>query len=212
MSLRLHGVAGSPFVASALLALEETGAAYEFVSLAFAWKSSKDTAAGLLNPFGRVPILEDDDFVLYETQAILRYLAARARHLGLVPADVKKAARMDQLIGISDSYLFPQVVRTIVTERLFADLWNRAPDEARINAALPEARTCLLEIERLAAGQLYLADDVLSLADIHLFPSLHYVAMTREGAEILKSCPGLARWIARMRHREAASKLYLKGL
>jgi glutathione S-transferase len=164
----------------------------------------------LLNPFGRAPILEDDDFVLYETQAILRFLAARNRHFGLVPADAKRMARMDQLIGIGDSYLFPQVVRTLVAERLFAGLWNRAPDEARIRAALPEARTCLLEIDRIATGRLYLADDVLSLADVHLFPFLHYVEMTPEGAEILQAtCPGLLSWIARMRQREAVSKLHL---
>lgn len=212
MTIKLHGVVGSPFVNSALMSLEETGSHYEFVPMSFAQKGSMETAAVRLNPFKRVPVLEDGAFSLYETQAILRYVAARHPDVGLVPTGIEQRARMDQLMGICDSYLMPQVVRTIVTERLFTSFWNRDADEARVAAAVPDAEICLAEIERIAAEHVFLADETFSLADIHLFPFLHYVALTPEGAEILAGCPRLSDWLTRVRHRKSMRGLNLVGL
>jgi glutathione S-transferase len=57
------------------------------------------------HPFGRVPVMEHDDFTLYETQAILRYLERILPSPPLIPQQTRDAARMDQVMGISDWYL-----------------------------------------------------------------------------------------------------------
>jgi glutathione S-transferase len=54
------------------------------------------------HPFGRVPVLEYDGFMLYETQAILRFLDRILPSPTLTPADPKAAARMDQAMIIND--------------------------------------------------------------------------------------------------------------
>ena len=65
------------------------------------------------HPFGRVPVLEHDGFMLYETQAILRYLDRVLPQPALTPADPRRAARMDQVMNINDWYLFQGVGNVI---------------------------------------------------------------------------------------------------
>ena len=68
----VHSVAGSPYGRAVFATLEEKGARYRLAPVqAGAFKSEPHLAR---HPFGRVPVLEHDGYLLYETQAILRYL------------------------------------------------------------------------------------------------------------------------------------------
>ena len=55
-----------------------------------------------LNPFGRVPTLVHDGFVLYETAAITRYVDEALRRRRSQPCDAKARARMNQIIAVAD--------------------------------------------------------------------------------------------------------------
>src|SRR5262245_2938974 len=114
--IRIHGVPGSPFTRAALATLEEKKAPYRFVAVKPQQLSSPDYTA--LHPFGRVPVLSQGEFVLYETQAILRYIERLIPTPSLTPADVRDAARMDQLMSISDWYLFQGVANVIGFQRI----------------------------------------------------------------------------------------------
>src|SRR5215212_9755015 len=120
MSVKVHGVPGSPYVRAAMMGLEEKQVAYEFVALAPANAKSPEHLAR--HPFGRVPAFEHDGFTLYETQAILRYVDAAFSGPALRPTDLRALARMDQLVGICDWYLFPQVGVTIAFQRIVKPL------------------------------------------------------------------------------------------
>ena len=72
MGVRLYGVSGSPNVPGAMLGLAEKGVEYELAPVMPSDFKKPEHLA--LNPFGRVPVLDHDGFVLYETQAILRYV------------------------------------------------------------------------------------------------------------------------------------------
>jgi glutathione S-transferase len=67
-------VYGIPYVRAALLALEEKGADYEFAAMAPA--SLKQQPHLSRHPFGRIPAFEHHGWMLYETQAIMRYVDA----------------------------------------------------------------------------------------------------------------------------------------
>src|SRR3984893_9140662 len=105
------GPARSSYVWSARLALAEKGVAHELIE--FPPGEFRKEPHISRHPFGRVPAFEHDGFALYETQAIMRYIDATFPGQPLQPRDPKEHARMDQLIGICDWYLFPQVGVTI---------------------------------------------------------------------------------------------------
>ena len=195
----VYGVPGSPFMRSVLVALEEKHAPYRVE--AFAPGALKSEEYRRLHPFGRVPAIRHGDFYLYETQAILRYVDAAFAGPALQPHDAQSIARMNQVIGINDWYLFPLVARVIVFERIVGPtLFGKAPNEDAIAAAVPDARLCLGELERLLGHGAHLAGAEFSLADIQIAPQLEYLAATPEGQAILTGT-ALQRWLDRVGQR-----------
>jgi glutathione S-transferase len=193
----VHGNPASPFLRAVRLALEEKGLPYRIERIA-EWRGEAHLK---LHPFGRIPIVEHGGYRLYETQAILRYIDAKVPEPPLQPQSPEAIGRMNQIIGINDWYLFPQVARIIGFQRIIGPaLFGTAPDEAAIAAAVPAARLCLGELDRLLDDQPFMAGDRLSLADLMLAPQLYYLAATPECAAILAGTALLA-WLGRMNAR-----------
>jgi glutathione S-transferase len=195
----VHGVPGSPFVRAVQMGLEEKGVSYRMeVVSPHEIKGEQHLAR---HPFGRVPAFAHGDFRLYETQAILRYLDQMFPEPALVPSDPRAAARMNQIIGINDWYFFPKAAAPIVFQRVVGPaLLGMPTDETVVSAAVPMARTCLDELDRLLGEQRFLAGDQLSIADIMLAPQIDFLAATPEGKRLLEGTR-LTAWLARMNAR-----------
>jgi glutathione S-transferase len=197
--LVVYGVPGSPFVRAVQMGLEEKGVAYRVQAMGP--HESKSEAYLKRHPFGRVPAFEHGDLELYETQAILRYLDNVFPEPPFVPSDPRAAARMNQIIGINDWYFFPKAAAVIVFQRVIGPtLLGTATDEDAVTAAVPMARTCIAELERLLGSQRFLAGDQLSIADIMLAPQIDFLAATPEGVALLEGT-NLKAWLARMNAR-----------
>jgi len=195
----VHGIPGSPYVRAALLGLEEKAADYRLVAIRFGEQKSPEHLAR--HPFGRMPVLDHGDFRLYETQAILRYLDRVLPQPSLTPSDPKAAARMDQLAGITDWYVFRDASMEITFQRLVAPRYGLPVDEARIASAVPRAEICLAEVSRLLSTQRFMAGDRITIADLMLAPHLVLFADAPEGRPILARHPNLKDWVARMNER-----------
>jgi glutathione S-transferase len=198
-SMIVHGIPGSPYVRAALLTLEEKGAEYELAAMAPGGLKQEPHLSR--HPFGRIPAFEHDGWMLYETQAIMRYVDAVVPGPRLQPEEPRAAARMDQMMGITDWYVMPQVSRTITVNRVVAPRFNRPVDEEAIVAAIPNARICIAEIGRLLDGHEWMAGNTLSLADLLLAPHLSMLALAPEGAAILQEHENLHGWLARVEAR-----------
>jgi glutathione S-transferase len=198
----VHSVPGSPFGRSVLATLEEKGARYRLKPVAPGTFQSAEHLAR--HPFGRVPVLEHEGFLLYETQAILRYLDRVLPSPSLTPNDLRGAARMDQAMNINDWYLFHGVGNVIIFHRVISPrLMGKAPDEAAIDAAMPKAKTVFTELARLLGQSSYFAGDELSLADLLLAPAVAFFAPTPEWSVLGAPHPNLAAWLDRMEARSS---------
>lgn len=144
----VHTIPGSPFARSVMAVLEEKGAAWRIAPLSPGMQ--REAAHLSRHPFGRLPVLEHDSFVLYETQAILRYLDRVLADPPLTPTDPTAAARMDQVMSINDWYLFQGCANVIAFQRVVGPvLMGLTPDEAAIAEAMPRAATVFAELARL---------------------------------------------------------------
>src|ERR1700756_1255479 len=137
----IHGVPGSPYVRAALLTLEEKGAEYELAAMTLG--AIKQQPHLSRHPFGRIPAFEHDSWMLYETQAIMRYVDAVVPGPRLRPEEPRAAARMNQLMGITDLYVMRQVSMPITRNRVVAPRVNQPVDEDEIVKAIPNARICI---------------------------------------------------------------------
>ena len=197
--IAIYGVPGSPYVRSVQLSLEEKGIAYDLRIVGV--METKQDAHLTRHPFGRVPAFEHDDFRLYETQAILRYLEDVFPEPGLTPPDPRARARMNQIIGINDCYFFPKVAAIMVGQRIVAPaLLGMKTDEAAVTAAVPMGRICIAALDRLLGSRSFLAADQLTIADLMLAPQLDFFVATPEGKAMVDGTR-LQLWLERMNRR-----------
>ena len=90
--LRIWGRVNSVNVKKALWAIEELGLAYERIDAGMSHGVVNTPEYRKMNPMGLVPTIDDDGFVLWESHAIVRYLAAKHAAGMLWPSDVKQRA------------------------------------------------------------------------------------------------------------------------
>jgi glutathione S-transferase len=117
---------------------------------------------------------------------------------------------MNQLIGISDSYLFPQASARISFQRLMVPILGGTPDEAMIAGAKPDAANCVRAVESLMADA-YLVGEEVSIADLMLAPHVFYLSITPEGREIMAGGK-LQRWIERFQERPSMRNTEMERL
>jgi len=190
MSLRLVGYRYSVYSWAVRMALAELGRAVDWV------EANPFEAPVAEHPFGRVPVLFDGDFKLYETGAILAYLM-RGEH------DRKRRARARQVIGIADAYAYKPLVWQIFSHGLFRPLVGAEVDPMALSEGLTKAPAVLAALDEIAAEGLVSDGVTIGAADCHLAPMMGYFAMVPEGAEMLAAAPALARWFRAVSSRDS---------
>ncbi len=136
-----------------------------------------------MHPFGKVPVLDDAGFVLYETRAINAYLDAKLDGPRLVPTDPRESARMDQWINVADAYFVPSA-QPLIVELLFRRFLGGAQDAAAIAAGRAGIEGALDALDRSLGEHPYIAGDAFTLADVHWMPYVDYMQQIGEGAPI----------------------------
>lgn len=200
MTVTLHGYRPSVYVRVVRLALAEKAVTYDQVEVN---PFAPDAPAGYraLHPFGRVPALVHDDFALYETGAITRYIDRTFPGPALQPGEPRALARMDQIIGVVDSYVYWPLVRQVYVHAVAAPRRGEPGDTAEIATGLAAAAKALAALEALAADAAFLAGPMPSLADLHLAPMIAYFAEAAEGTALLARHRRLQDWWTRLSAR-----------
>ncbi|KIY44818.1 glutathione S-transferase [Fistulina hepatica ATCC 64428] len=149
-------------------------------------------------PFGVVPYLDDDGYIIYESRAICRYLEAKYPNQGptLIPTDLKALGHFEQAASIEYSNFDP-FASGVVSERVFKPRKGLGPtDEAKVSALLQTLNTKLDAYDKILSKQKYLAGDEITLADLFHLP--YGTMLTATGCDFLtsKSKPNVARWWA----------------
>jgi glutathione S-transferase len=187
MSLVLHGYRYSVYLRIVRLVLAEKHLSYDRVEVN---PFAPDVPASYLalQPFGRVPVLVHDGFSLYETGAITRYIDRVFPEPSLQPVPPRALARMDQIIGIVDSYAYWPMVRQVFSHRVFRTRTGQPVDQAEIERGLAASAKVLAALEPL------IEEGPLSLADLHLGAMMAYFVLAPEGATLLRDHRRLTAW------------------
>lgn len=149
-----------------------------------------------LNPNRQVPVLRDGDFVLWESNSICRYLAARAEREDLLPRAAQARARVEQWMDWQASDLNSAWRHVFMARvRQHPDY----PDDARAEASLAQWNRLMGVLEaQLAATDAYVAGSTFTLADIVLGLSTQRWRSTPGSKPAL---PHLVAWFERLREQ-----------
>ncbi len=192
----VYGAPQSTFVRTTRLVLEEKGVAHQLEPVEFGTESHL-----ALHPFGRIPAFRHGDFLLYETPAIANYVDAAFDGPYLRPASPKDRALMDKWISVACDYLYDDIIRVLVFERLVYPSRGQASNEARIKEVMPRVESHIELLENALSQRDYFVGSQMTLADLFMVPILFYAWVAPDGQAIIKDCPHLMGWWGRMSER-----------
>ncbi|OBT63934.1 hypothetical protein VE03_05922 [Pseudogymnoascus sp. 23342-1-I1] len=201
MVLKLYGSAMS--TSRVLVTILEKELPYEFIFIDIAKGDQKSEDYKKLQPFGKVPALEDDGFMMFESRAICKYLARKyPSGKKLIPeGDDKGYGRFEQACSIEQSY-FAAAAETIGTELVIKPMKGLGlPDEQRVAQAEKDLDIVLAVYDKILAKQKYLAGDELTLADLFHLPN---GAALKAGKwkEVFEKYPNADKWFKGLQERE----------
>jgi glutathione S-transferase len=193
--LTIHGRINSINVQKVVLACEELSLAYQRIDAGGAFGVVGTAEFRAMNPNGLVPVLVDGGVVLWESNAIVRYLAAKHGVGGLWPEDHAARARSDRWMdwGAFTLYrryhqAFWQSVRTPPENR----------DQAAIDASVAETEPAVDILEAELEGRAFLEGDRPTIGDIGLVPSVfRWLNMPVQR----RPRPNCEAWVARLAAR-----------
>ncbi|HEU4494151.1 MAG TPA: glutathione S-transferase [Rubrobacteraceae bacterium] len=163
--LRIWGRSNSINVQKVLWCCEELNIPYQRVDLGGPFGGNREPEYLRLNPNGLVPTISDDGFVLWESNAIVRYLAAKHGMGSLCPEGLARRADadrwMDWQMGTLWASLRPAFIGLVRTPR-------EGRDQAAITAAISKTAENLAILDAHLAGRDYVAGPAFTMADIPL--------------------------------------------
>lgn len=193
--MKLYNADLSPNALRVRAVAKELGTELDIIDVDMRGGENKSEAYLAMNPNGKVPVLVDGDFVLWESRAINAYLAGLKGKL--YPQDMKKRALVDQWSYWHAVHLGPATQR-VVFERLLKKMFGMGePDESAIESSLKELAQFMAVLDANLADKEWVAGE-LSIADFAVASTFVY----RKGARIsLDDAPNVEAWLGRMEKR-----------
>jgi glutathione S-transferase len=197
--LKIYGIPRSRAFRTLWMA-KELGLEYENVAIDMGKGETRTPEYLAINPNGHIPAIDDDGFVLWESHAIVRYLAAKHGAGTLWPADLKQRADSDRWMDWA--YTFQASLRAV--------FWGliRTPAEKRDLKAIEEGKKRCGELlaipDQALAHKPYFVGNSLTIGDIPL--GCHVQLWMRLPIE-RPSHPNLERWFERLGSRAPFRKI-----
>jgi glutathione S-transferase len=199
--MKLH----SPLLSTAALkvnaVIHELGLPVELVDVDMRQGAHKSPAFLAMNPNGKVPVLEDDGFYLWESNAILCYLAAKKPESGLLPADARGQAQVQQWLQWQATTFGPSTAEVLM-QTVYLSFRGGTKDEALYAAGLEKVKRDLGVLEGVLGQREFLCGR-LTIADFSLVSLL---ALRGPMGVSLEGFPHVKTWVERLEARESVRK------
>jgi glutathione S-transferase len=201
VQVNVYGDAKATCTQRVLILLEELSLKYDMRPVDLSKGEQRGEEFMKLQPFGKVPALEYDDRVLFESRSILRYVAKNNNDI----VDLLGDADTDIWLEVESQNYNPHVSK-IVNERLFKKWRGEKPDMTIVENELKALEGVLDVYERRLAETTFIGGDEFSIADISHIPYTNY--MLRCGyKELYKSRPNVYRWVKQIIKRPSVKSL-----
>ncbi len=198
--LKLYDFPESPYCQKTRIVLAEKDLTFEIVPVDLKAGEQKRPEFLKLNPFGKVPVLIDDEMIVYDSTIINEYLEDEYPHPPLLPADSSARARVRTFEDYADNAFIP--VTGIIMGELRKPEGERDAD--KLNNARQQVKRMLAVLDGSLAGRQWLAG-AFSLADVAFAPRV--VILPALGVELDPEWKNVASWIQRLNQRASIHDL-----
>ena len=198
--LTIWGRRNSLNVQKVMWTVGEIGLRYERRDVGGTFGGTKDDGYGQLNPNQLIPTIEDNGTIIWESNPIVRYLAARYDAGGLWPEDVVQRAGTDQWMDWMQTTLMPALTTVFV-----GMTWS-VPEErdmSAMNEASERTGALFSRLDNHLADRAFVAGDTLTMGDIPLGAACYrYFSLDINRPQLTH----LNSWYERLAAREAYQK------
>ncbi|MCK5082385.1 MAG: glutathione S-transferase family protein [Candidatus Omnitrophica bacterium] len=165
------------------------GIEYDYIRISIKEGENRAEEYLKMHPAGKVPVINDDGFILFESDAIIKYLTVKSKS-SLYPSEQKQQAVVDQWMDFVSIHIAGAMGR-VVFNRVFASFARVPVDERSLRDGLKFLNRFLPVVDRQLAKAEYFAGEEFSLADIGLLAMMD----PAEVAEVdLASYEYLTKW------------------
>ncbi|KIY71187.1 glutathione S-transferase [Cylindrobasidium torrendii FP15055 ss-10] len=190
MVLKLYGSRWSPNAKRVAMVLREKEVPFEAIEVDMLHSEAEYLKH---QPFGEVPYIDDDGFILYESRAICRYICKKYPNRGtsLVPTALKDYALFEQAASM-ECWNFDVHVSVAVLESVIKPALGKPMNKTNYMHAVQRLNARLEVYDEILSRQRYLCGNEISLVDLFHIPNA--VELEEAGCDVLHHRPNLSRW------------------
>nr|GAT50866.1 predicted protein [Mycena chlorophos] len=196
MVVKLYGAPLSTCTRRVATILHELQIPFELIFVDVRSGNNKTEAYKKNQPFGMIPYIDDNGFILFESRAIGRYLAAMYPRHDLIPNDAKKNALFEQAAAVEQANFDPSAAKA--GWHLYARRLGWGGNQAEIDESLHILEQRLEGYELMLGKTQYLGGNELTLADLFHLP---YAAIIAEDSVVFERFPNISRWVKSLTNR-----------
>lgn len=167
--MKLYSLTFSPNGRKAESLVGYLGLDTEIIQVDMAQGQHKSPEFLAMNPNGKIPTLDDNGFHVWESNAIVTYLAGKKPESNLLPTDLQGRTKVDKWMNWQGAHYGAALMR-IVVEKVLKKMYNRGPaDEAVVNDALSDLKNFTGVLDKQLAGKDFVLGN-LSVVDFSIAP------------------------------------------
>lgn len=201
----LFGLSVSPFVRKVMMYANERGLQFDHKPVG---PGADDPVFKAASPFGKIPALQDGDYLLADSSAIIHYLEAKIPAGGLIPTDPQARGTVIWFDEFADTMMFAAGTVMFFNRVVLPKIRKAAGDLAAADDAEKNKVPPLLAyLETVTPAEGFLVGNSLTLADIAVTSELinfHHAGLPVDAAKY----PKLAAYFARMSARPSVSAIF----
>ena len=201
--MKLYMNAMSPNVRRVRLTAAVLGLEIEEKSVDFTKGEHKSPELLALNSNGAVPTLVDGDFALFESRAIMQYLASKKPDSGLLPKDERARAEVTKW-QFWDASHFSANLGTLAFQRVMKPMFGMGePDAAKVDEAVAAIKRFGAVLDKHLEGKTWVVGDSMTIADLTLASSLMYA---KQADAPIAEFKNIQAWFGRITELDAWKK------
>ncbi|XP_068645822.1 glutathione S-transferase F8, chloroplastic-like [Aristolochia californica] len=208
-SVKIYGPPISTAVSRVLACLLEKEVQYKLINVNMAKGEHKKPDYLKLQPFGQVPLFQDEDITLFESRAICRYVSEKYSSQGnqsLWGKGPLERASIDQWLE-AEGQSFNPPSAALVFQLAFAPRMRIKQDSVVIDKSLEKLIKVLDVYERRLEESRFLAGEDFTLADLSHLPNIQYLVKGTEKGAIFTSRQNVSRWWEEISGRDSWKKV-----
>ncbi|PWA54124.1 glutathione S-transferase F11 [Artemisia annua] len=210
MVVKVYGSVRAACPQRVMACLKEFDVDFELVNVDLDSNEHKQPDFLKKQPFGQIPVVEDGDFRIFESRAIIRYYATKYadRNPELYGTTLEEKALIDQWLEV-EAHHFNEMIYTIVLQKLVIPKMGGKTDFALVQNSVKKLEQVFDVYEKQLSKSSYLAGDCFTLADLSHLPGIRYLVNECELGHLVTKKNNLNSWWNNISSRPAWKKVMI---